>query len=169
MSERPKHRQRSFDREALNIAPPLDLTAVDAVLSAHGRAPSERAWDDLGPARQRRDLEWVREVVEHCDHISRYVSLGREVFDDPQEAMVRDAVEMRMVKIRHAVKSLSPAFRHECGIQELDALVGMSDRIAHDYMRIDYSIVWNAATERLPHLRAAMQRIITAGHPRHLS
>lgn len=39
---------------------------------------------------------------------------------------------------------------------------GMRDRLIHDYFGVDYTIVWDVATNKLPELRAKFQELLDA-------
>ena len=39
-------------------------------------------------------------------------------------------------------------------------LTGMRDRLIHDYFGVDYPIVWDVATTRLPDLRSKLQTLL---------
>lgn len=40
------------------------------------------------------------------------------------------------------------------------AMAGMRDRLIHDYMGVDYTIVWNVVEEKIPRLLAVVEEII---------
>lgn len=40
------------------------------------------------------------------------------------------------------------------------AILGMRDRVAHNYLAVNDRIIWTAATERLPALAEKLRRIL---------
>lgn len=44
-------------------------------------------------------------------------------------------------------------------------IAGMRDKVIHDYMRVDYELVWTVATELLIPLRIQIQRILDGLEP----
>jgi uncharacterized protein with HEPN domain len=43
-------------------------------------------------------------------------------------------------------------------------IVGMRNRIVHDYMNIDADVVWEVATRNIPTLIARLNSLVTPGH-----
>jgi len=41
-------------------------------------------------------------------------------------------------------------------------VIGMRDRLIHDYFGVDYTIVWDVATTKLPYLRPKLQFLLEA-------
>ncbi len=84
------------------------------------------------------------------------------------EARTRDDLEldeMMSYAIIHAIEIIGEAARHvspetRALIPEIDwvSLTAMRNRLAHDYMRVDYDIVWTAVRVRVPELVAVLER-----------
>jgi uncharacterized protein with HEPN domain len=45
-------------------------------------------------------------------------------------------------------------------------VTGMRDRLIHDYFGVDYTIVWDVATAKLPDLRSKLQVLLEASEKR---
>ena len=56
-------------------------------------------------------------------------------------------------KLPEDVKSKQPDF-------EWLKVAGMRDRLIHDYFGVDYTIVWDVATTKLPDLREKLQSLL---------
>jgi uncharacterized protein with HEPN domain len=103
----------------------------------------------------------LRDVLEAIDAIKRYTKGGKTVFD--RDAMVRDAVSVRLIQIGRAVKDaraegLDLASAHP----EIQwrSIAGMRDRLAHKYALLDKAMVWAVVEHELPRLRAAVETIL---------
>lgn len=45
------------------------------------------------------------------------------------------------------------------------AMAGMRDRVIHDYLGVDYEIVWDVVKNKAPALRIDLERILGLGSP----
>ena len=64
--------------------------------------------------------------------------------------------------IGEAAKQVSDAVKTNHPEVEWRAMAGMRDRLIHGYFGVDYDLVWDVVTEKIPALRAAIQQIMDA-------
>lgn len=77
------------------------------------------------------------------------------------DALVLDAVRVRLIEIGEAVKSLSAELvAREPGIPWAQ-IAGMRDRLAHRYFEVSEDIVQSTVERDLPELSAAIERLET--------
>ena len=67
--------------------------------------------------------------------------------------MVQDAVVRQLEIIGEASRNLSDDFRRLHSAVPWGQIVGMRNRIAHDYLNVDMEIVWDIVTYDLPVLK----------------
>jgi uncharacterized protein with HEPN domain len=81
----------------------------------------------------------------------------QKFFDDPtlQRAFVR-SLEI----IGEATKKLPPDFRASHPEVEWRNIARMRDRLIHGYFSIDFELVWSVVRDRIPELKAALERIL---------
>ncbi len=72
----------------------------------------------------------------------------------------QDAVAFRLLHIGEAVKSLDEEARGSSSEIAWERAVAMRHRLAHDYLGVDASILWDTAIRQLPPLAAACHAII---------
>jgi len=101
----------------------------------------------------------LEDIIEACDRLRLYVeNMNFESFD--HDFKTQDAVIRVFEIIGEAVKSLP----HEWTEKEPEIpwrqIAGFRDVLAHAYFAVESSIVWEAAVEKAPLLKAACQRLL---------
>jgi uncharacterized protein with HEPN domain len=64
--------------------------------------------------------------------------------------------------IGEASKKIPDDFKQKYGHLEWRAMAGMRDRLIHGYFGVDYGIVWDVVTNKIPILHQAIKEIIEA-------
>jgi len=57
-------------------------------------------------------------------------------------------------------KKIPPDFKKKYPHIEWKAMAGMRDKLIHDYFGIDYEIVWDIVTNKIPTLRVKIKEIL---------
>ena len=106
-------------------------------------------------------VELLRDILHESEFLqSQAVATTRDdFFKNPvlQRAFVR-SVEV----IGEAAKKVPEESRLQFPTIEWRKMVGMRDRLIHDYGSVDYYIVWDVATNKAGELAATLRRIIEA-------
>ena len=100
------------------------------------------------------DRLYLHHMLERCHRISRFIGPGRETFmasDELQDAVIRN-VEV----IGEAAKRVSAESRVRMPALDWKSICGMRDVLIHDYIGVDLDEVWNAASSRIPELKAEL-------------
>lgn len=89
--------------------------------------------------------------------IEAYTSgVSQPMFEN--DTMRHDAVIRQLEIIGEASRHLSDDFQQEHSEIPWHAIIGMRNRIAHDYLNIDLKVVWEAVHHDLPTLKQFVEQ-----------
>jgi len=77
-----------------------------------------------------------------------------------QNALLRDGVVRQLGIIGEAARNVSSDCRHMHHEVPWSEIIGMRNRIIHEYFNVDLTIVWEVVQNDLPQLREHMKRIL---------
>jgi uncharacterized protein with HEPN domain len=106
----------------------------------------------------------TRDYLEHILDEAKYLLDASRGLD--QDSFLRDGTLkrafVRSVEVMgEAVKQLPDSIRQQYPSVEWRAIAGMRDRLIHFYHGVDYETVWDAVTEKVPHLAETIELILT--------
>ncbi len=109
-------------------------------------------------------LDFIEDILECIDAIQSYVKniTKKEFFlgDDLLLTMTRkDAVIHRLEIMGEAAKRISKGFQNKYAFVNWKEMIGMRNKLVHDYFEIDLNIAWEVATEHLPILKKQLLQI----------
>jgi len=103
--------------------------------------------------------EYLRHILDEAAFISNAVgTITREAFiaDETRKRAVVRSLEI----IGEAAKQVPAPIRTSHPQIEWRAMAGIRDKLIHDYFGVDYDIVWDVATRKVPELRAEIVKIL---------
>ncbi len=93
----------------------------------------------------------IVDIVLAAAEIADYVA-GKSFQQYVNESLVHAAVERQVYIIGEAARQLSPAFKARHPSIPWAKIVGARNVLAHDYTRVNHSIMWETATVHVPAL-----------------
>ena len=103
---------------------------------------------------------YLHHILDAIRQIESYTAeIDRDVFE--ADDMRQDAVIRQIEIIGEAGRQLSDDFQDEHNHVPWSDIIGMRNRIVHDYMNIDLDIVWEVIHHDLPTLKSSVQRLLS--------
>ena len=104
----------------------------------------------------RHDDERLADIINAIEAIRQHRVRG-----DLSDALVFDAIRMRLLEIGEAVKGIAPATLNLESQVPWEGVAGMRDRLAHHYFDTSYAVIQVTLDEDLPLLEIAVRRLVT--------
>jgi len=107
-----------------------------------------------------------RSPIEYLQHILDEISYIEDTISDIEEAdfLVDETLKRSFVRsieiISEAVKKTPVDFKSKHSDVDWKRIAGMRDKLIHDYFGVDYHIVWDVATNKLPQLKQKIRQLI---------
>ncbi len=106
-------------------------------------------------------IEYLRHILDETEFLmDRAQGLTRDQF--MRDATLKRAFVRSLEVIGEASKQIPDELKQRYLHLEWRAMAGMRDRLIHRYFGVDYEIVWDVVTNKIPLLHQAIKRIVEA-------
>ena len=105
----------------------------------------------------------AREYLQHILDETAYIianSTGLDKATFVEDETLKRAYVRSIEVIGEAVKQLPNPLRQKYSAIDWRAIAGMRDRLIHNYFGVDYDIVWDVVTNKVPELNAEIRKMI---------
>jgi len=104
------------------------------------------------------DSIYIDHILNSINRILDYISgKDRESFE--AELVTQDAVVRQLEIIGEVSKRVSKEFRSKHPDIPWSDMAGMRDVLIHDYIDVDFGVVWKTASEDIPNLKILFQKL----------
>jgi uncharacterized protein with HEPN domain len=108
---------------------------------------------------QKNDLVYAGHMLDTARAIvSKIAGKSRADFDADED--LRLALTHLIQTIGESARRVSPAFQQSHPQVPWKKIVGMRHKVVHDYLQVDFEIVWDVATVKLPPLVRELSKIV---------
>lgn len=105
---------------------------------------------------QVRQRAWLIDILRSAEAIEEYIT-GYDLERFMTDARTQDAVLRRLMVIGEAAARLTPETRAQFDGLPFHKIVGMRNRVVHDYGQIDLEVIWETSCLHLPRVRAELR------------
>jgi uncharacterized protein with HEPN domain len=108
---------------------------------------------------RRTSLHFLDDIKEAAGKIKKYTA-GMTYGEFIKDFKTQDAVIRNFEVIGEATKNLPADFKDRYPAVEWKQVAGLRDVMAHGYYRIDYEVIWEIITDKLPGFRKDIAKIL---------
>ncbi len=103
--------------------------------------------------------EFLKHILDECSYLLR-VGSGITKNDFLDDETLKRAVVRSLEIIGEATKKIPADFKVKWSTISWKHMAGMRDRLIHDYIGVNYSIVWDVFQNRIPELYKQIQDVL---------
>ena len=106
-------------------------------------------------------IPYLQHIIDECHYVLSVISpeMRREEF--LQDETLKRAVTRSLSIIGEATKKIPADVKYAWQSISWREMAGMRDKLVHDYMGVNYYIVWDVAKNIIPTLTTQIEEIIT--------
>jgi uncharacterized protein with HEPN domain len=106
-------------------------------------------------------IEFLKHIADECSYLlSISIELSKDNF--LEDETLKRAVVRSLEIIGEATKKIPADFKVKWNSIQWKNMAGMRDRLIHDYIGVNYSIVWDVLINKIPALNAQIQEVLSA-------
>ena len=106
-------------------------------------------------------IEFLKHIADECTYLlSISKGLSKDTFLDDET--LKRAVVRSLEIVGEATKKIPADFKVIWSSVQWKNMAGMRDRLIHDYIGVNYSIVWDVLINKIPELNSQIQQVLSA-------
>ena len=104
-------------------------------------------------------IEFLKHILDECTYL---LSVGNNLSKEEflENETLKRAVVRSLEIIGEATKKIPADFKVKWNLIQWKYMAGMRDRLIHDYMGVNYSIVWDVFKNKIPELQLQIQEVL---------
>ncbi|MBX2952265.1 MAG: DUF86 domain-containing protein [Leadbetterella sp.] len=109
----------------------------------------------------KKPLEYLKHIHDECTFILASTTQDTSLSDFLSDEILKRAVVRSLEIIGEATKKIPADFKVIWSNIKWKNMAGMRDRLIHDYMGIDYLIVWDVVKNKIPELHTQISEALS--------
>ena len=107
-------------------------------------------------------LEYIKHIADECAYI---ISVSKNLSKDAflNDETLKRAIVRSLGVIGEAAKKVPINFKEKWNSIQWKNMTGMRDPLIHDYMGINYLIVWDVIMNKIPELDNQIKEVLSKG------
>ena len=105
-------------------------------------------------------VPYLQHILDECIYINSVITNEMNIDLFLADETLKRAVTRSLSIIGEATKKIPADVKYEWRSIEWKQMAGMRDRLVHDYMGVNYNIVWDVAKNIIPTLTVQIQDLL---------
>lgn len=105
-------------------------------------------------------IPYLQHILDECLYVSSVITEDMDIDTFLADETLKRAVTRSLSIIGEATKKIPGDVKYNWKNISWREMAGMRDRLVHDYMGVNYYIVWDVAKNFLPELSTQIQEVI---------
>ena len=105
-------------------------------------------------------IDYLRHILDECIYIASVIPSELEKNDFLKDETLKRAVIRSLEIIGEATKKIPADLKYKWSTISWRNMAGMRDRLIHDYMGVNYAIIWDVIKNKIPELVSQIEEVI---------
>ena len=105
-------------------------------------------------------VEFLKHIRDECQFILSIIDKGLTKNDFLNDEVLKRAIVRSLEIIGEASKKIPIDSKIKWELISWKNMAGMRDRLIHDYMGVNYSIVWDVIQNKIPELYTQIKKVL---------
>ncbi len=105
-------------------------------------------------------IEYLKHILDECEFIKSVITPELKKSEFLRDETLKRAVIRSLEIIGEATKKIPADVKYHWKSISWKNMAGMRDRLIHDYMGVNYSIVWDVVKNKIPELYDQIASVI---------
>lgn len=105
-------------------------------------------------------IEYLQHILDECNYITSVITENSTKSSLLEDETLKRAMVRSLEIIGEASKKIPVDIKVKWSNIQWRSMAGMRDKLIHDYMGVNYSIVWDVVKNKIPELREQVLEVL---------